>query len=43
MFVLDEADTLLGESFYSDVTWIYDQLPKRKQVRLFPSVTHLDR
>ena len=30
--VLDEADTLLSEAFYSDVTWVYDQLPKRKQV-----------
>lgn len=30
--VLDEADTLLSEAFYSDVTWAYDQLPKRKQV-----------
>jgi ATP-dependent RNA helicase DDX20 len=32
MFVLDEADTLLGDSFYADVTWVYDQLGKRKQV-----------
>lgn len=32
MFVLDEADALMGQSFYSDVTWIYDQLPRRKQV-----------
>ena len=30
--VLDEADTLLSDAFYSDVTWVYDQLPKRKQV-----------
>lgn len=35
MFVLDEADTLLGESFYTDVTWVYDQLGKRKQVMAF--------
>ncbi len=34
LLVLDEADSLLGDSFYEDVTWIYDQLPKRKQVRL---------
>lgn len=34
MFVLDEADALLGDNFYSDVTLIYDELPKRKQVRL---------
>jgi hypothetical protein len=33
MFVLDEADQLLAEAFYPDVTWIYDQLPKRKQAR----------
>lgn len=32
MFVLDEADALLGDSFYQDVTWIYDQLPRKKQV-----------
>jgi len=32
MFVLDEADALLGESLYADVTWIYDLLPRRKQV-----------
>ena len=32
MFVLDEADALLSEGFYSDVTFIYDQLPRRKQV-----------
>jgi superfamily II DNA/RNA helicase len=31
--VLDEADALLGEGFYGDVTWLYDQLPRRKQVR----------
>ena len=31
--VLDEADTLLADAFYTDVTWVYDQLPKRKQVR----------
>ena len=30
--VLDEADSLLSDAFYSDVTWVYDQLPKRKQV-----------
>eukprot|EP00967_Tisochrysis_lutea_P024350 scaffold27971_cov20-Tisochrysis_lutea.AAC.1 len=33
MFVLDEADALLGESLYADVTWVYDLLPRRKQVR----------
>jgi ATP-dependent RNA helicase DDX20 len=33
LFVLDEADQLLAEAFYPDVTWLYDQLPKRKQVR----------
>jgi hypothetical protein len=33
MLVLDEADALLGEGFYGDVTWLYDQLPRRKQVR----------
>ncbi len=32
MLVLDEADQLMGDSFYTDVAWIYDQLPKRKQV-----------
>ena len=32
MFVLDEADCLLSDGFYSDVTFIYDQLPRRKQV-----------
>ncbi len=32
MLVLDEADALMGPSFYEDVTWIYDQLPRRKQV-----------
>lgn len=31
MFVLDEADALLSDSFYSDVTWLYDQLPRKKQ------------
>ncbi|EFJ49376.1 hypothetical protein VOLCADRAFT_59362 [Volvox carteri f. nagariensis] len=35
LLVLDEADSLLGDSFYEDVTWIYDQLPKRKQVLAF--------
>eukprot|EP00798_Chlamydomonas_sp_ICE-L_P008552 gene8552-33985_t len=35
MFVLDEADALLSESFYSDVTFIYDQMPRRKQVMAF--------
>lgn len=33
LLVLDEADSLLGDSFYEQVTWVYDQLPKRKQVR----------
>lgn len=32
MFVLDEADALLSDSFYPDVTWLYDQLPRKKQV-----------
>ncbi len=32
LLVLDEADSLLGDSFYEQVTWVYDQLPKRKQV-----------
>ncbi len=32
MLVLDEADALLGEGLYGDVTWLYDQLPRRKQV-----------
>ncbi|GIL72180.1 hypothetical protein Vretimale_338 [Volvox reticuliferus] len=35
LLVLDEVDSLLGDSFYEDVTWIYDQLPKRKQVLAF--------
>ncbi|GAX76322.1 hypothetical protein CEUSTIGMA_g3768.t1 [Chlamydomonas eustigma] len=35
MLVLDEADTLLSDAFYSDVTWVYDQLPKKKQVLAF--------
>jgi len=35
MFVLDEADALLGDSLYADVTWIYDLLPRRKQVSTF--------
>lgn len=38
MFVLDEADQLLSEAFYPDVTWLYDQLPKRKQVRSTPDI-----
>ncbi len=33
MLVFDEADVLLGDGFYTDVTWLYEQLPKRKQVR----------
>lgn len=32
MFVLDEADALLGDALYGEVTAIYDHLPKRKQV-----------
>ncbi|KAJ9505830.1 hypothetical protein QJQ45_010014 [Haematococcus lacustris] len=32
MLVLDEADALLGDSFYCDVTWLYDNLPRKKQV-----------
>lgn len=32
MLVLDEADALLGDSFYSDVTTIYDFMPRKKQV-----------
>lgn len=31
--VLDEADSLLGEGFYSDIAWAHDQLPAKKQVR----------
>ncbi|KAL6760981.1 P-loop containing nucleoside triphosphate hydrolase protein [Haematococcus lacustris] len=32
MLVLDEADALLGDSFYCDVTWLFDNLPRKKQV-----------
>jgi superfamily II DNA/RNA helicase len=32
--VLDEADQLLAEGFYSDVAWLHDQLPVTKQVNL---------
>ncbi|MEW5310630.1 MAG: hypothetical protein WDW38_002409 [Sanguina aurantia] len=35
LLVLDEADALLSDSFYPDVTWLYDQLPRRKQVMAF--------
>lgn len=34
MLVLDEADALLGESFYHDVTSIYDHMPRKKQVHV---------
>jgi hypothetical protein len=32
--VLDEADQLMADSFRSDVVWLHQQLPSRKQVRL---------
>jgi len=32
--VLDEADQLMGESFYKDVAWLHQQLPSRRQVGL---------
>jgi superfamily II DNA/RNA helicase len=32
LLVLDEADALLSDGFYGDVTAIYDLLPRRKQV-----------
>jgi hypothetical protein len=33
LLVLDEADQLMGEGFYPDVTWAHDQLPAKKQAR----------
>lgn len=30
--VLDEADQLLGDSFYGDTAWLMQQLPSKKQV-----------
>eukprot|EP00877_Chromochloris_zofingiensis_P005179 jgi/Chrzof1/14662/Cz09g11070.t1 len=39
--VLDEADSLLGDSFYADVAWIHGLLPKRKQVRGLWTVSSL--
>lgn len=32
MLVLDEADSLMAESFADDVQWIYEVLPPTKQV-----------
>eukprot|EP00698_Gefionella_okellyi_P024734 TRINITY_DN8810_c0_g1_i1.p1 TRINITY_DN8810_c0_g1~~TRINITY_DN8810_c0_g1_i1.p1 ORF type:complete len:622 (-),score=161.82 TRINITY_DN8810_c0_g1_i1:2039-3631(-) len=35
LFVLDEADSLMTPSFRNDITWIAEQLPRRKQVLAF--------
>lgn len=32
--VLDEADSLLSDSFAEDVEWVHSVLPHRKQVRM---------
>lgn len=32
LFILDEADKLMEISFQQSINWIYNQLPKRKQV-----------
>ena len=34
MLVLDEADSLLSDSFAEDVEWVHGVLPRRKQVRM---------
>ena len=34
MLVLDEADSLLSNSFAGDVEWVHGVLPRRKQVRM---------
>ncbi|KAK9823568.1 hypothetical protein WJX72_003866 [[Myrmecia] bisecta] len=35
MLVLDEADSLMSDSFRADVQWLHAVLPKRKQVMAF--------
>jgi ATP-dependent RNA helicase DeaD len=40
--VLDEADEMLDQGFYEEVTWILDQLPKDRQVLLFSATVPED-
>jgi ATP-dependent RNA helicase DeaD len=40
--VLDEADEMLNQGFYEEVTWILDQLPKDRQVLLFSATVPED-
>ncbi|HYX93126.1 MAG TPA: DEAD/DEAH box helicase, partial [Myxococcaceae bacterium] len=40
--VLDEADEMLDQGFYEEVTWILDHLPKDRQVLLFSATVPED-
>jgi len=33
--VLDEADQLMSDGFYTDIAWVHEQLPSKKQVLAF--------